>query len=54
MNPRSGEGRSGVGKFGLKEKAEALGAEVALLEGPGVEMGDIAGLSCRVRSALSR
>jgi diacylglycerol kinase family enzyme len=33
MNPRSGGGK--VGKFGLKEKAEALGAEVALLEGPG-------------------
>jgi diacylglycerol kinase family enzyme len=33
MNPRSGSGK--VGKFGLKEKAEALGAEVALLEGPG-------------------
>jgi diacylglycerol kinase family enzyme len=34
MNPRSGGGK--VAKFGLKEKAEALGAEVALLEGPGV------------------
>jgi diacylglycerol kinase family enzyme len=33
MNPRSGGGK--VGKFGLKERAEALGAEVALLEGPG-------------------
>ena len=33
MNPRSGGGK--VVKFGLKEKAEALGAEVALLEGPG-------------------
>jgi len=33
MNPRSGGGK--VTKFGLKEKAEALGAEVALLEGPG-------------------
>ena len=33
MNPRSGGGK--VGRFGLKEKAEALGAEVALLEGPG-------------------
>ena len=32
MNPRSGGGK--VGRFGLKEKAEALGAEVALL-GPG-------------------
>ena len=34
MNPRSGGGK--VTKFQLKEKAEALGAEVALLEGPGV------------------
>lgn len=33
MNPRSGGGK--VGRFGLKEKAEALGAEVVLLEGPG-------------------
>lgn len=32
MNPRSGGGK--VGRFGLKEKAEALGAEVVLLEGP--------------------
>ncbi len=31
MNPRSGGGK--VGRFGLKEKAEALGAEVVLLEG---------------------
>jgi len=33
MNPRSGGGK--VTRFGLKDKAEALGAEVALLEGPG-------------------
>ena len=33
MNPRSGGGK--VAKFGLKDKAEALGAQVALLEGPG-------------------
>jgi len=33
MNPKSGGGR--VAKFGLKDKAEALGATVALLEGPG-------------------
>ena len=33
MNPRSGGGK--VGKFDLKRKAQALGAEVALLEGPG-------------------
>ena len=32
MNPRSGGGK--VARFGLKQKAEALGAEVALLEGP--------------------
>jgi len=34
MNPRSGGGK--VARFGLKDKAEALGAEVALLAGPGV------------------
>ena len=33
MNPRSGGGK--VGRFGLVEKASALGAKVALLEGPG-------------------
>ena len=33
MNPRSGGGK--VVKFDLKRKAEELGAEVALLEGPG-------------------
>ncbi len=33
MNPRSGGGK--VARFGLKERAEALGAEVVLLEGPG-------------------
>ena len=32
MNPRSGGGK--VARFGLKDKAEALGATVALLEGP--------------------
>jgi len=41
MNPRSGGGK--VTRFGLKEKAEALGAEVALLEGPGVV--DVAALA---------
>ncbi len=41
MNPRSGGGK--VRKFGLKEKAVALGAEVALLEGPGVV--DVAALA---------
>ena len=34
MNPRSGGGK--VGKFALKDKATALGAEVAMLEGPGI------------------
>ncbi len=34
MNPRSGGGK--VTKFGLASKATGLGAEVALLEGPGV------------------
>ena len=33
MNPRSGGGK--VARFGLKEKAERLGAEVVLLQGPG-------------------
>jgi diacylglycerol kinase family enzyme len=41
MNPRSGGGK--VARFGLKEKAEALGATVALLEGPGqVDVGELA------------
>jgi diacylglycerol kinase family enzyme len=33
MNPRSGGGK--VGKFDLKDKAAAVGATVALIEGPG-------------------
>ena len=33
MNPRSGGGK--VAKFGLKDKAERLGAQVALIQGPG-------------------
>jgi diacylglycerol kinase family enzyme len=41
MNPRSGGGK--VTKFGLKDKAEALGARVALLEGPGTV--DVAALA---------
>jgi diacylglycerol kinase family enzyme len=41
MNPRSGGGK--VARFGLKDKAEALGAEVVLLEGPGVV--DVAALA---------
>jgi diacylglycerol kinase family enzyme len=41
MNPRSGGGK--VTRFGLKAKAEALGATVALLEGPGpVDVGELA------------
>jgi len=41
MNPRSGGGK--VGRFRLKDKAEALGATVALLEGPGtVDVGELA------------
>jgi diacylglycerol kinase family enzyme len=47
MNPRSGGGK--VARFGLKEKAEALGAEVALLEGPGVV--DVAALARRAVAA---
>lgn len=41
MNPRSGGGK--VVRFGLKDKAEALGAKVAVLEGPGpVDVGALA------------
>jgi diacylglycerol kinase family enzyme len=41
MNPRSGGGK--VTRFGLKAKAEALGATVAVLEGPGpVDVGALA------------
>jgi diacylglycerol kinase family enzyme len=47
MNPRSGGGK--VAKFGLKQKAEALGAEVALLEGPGQV--DVAALAERAVAA---
>ena len=46
MNPASGGGK--VTKFGLKDKAEKLGAEVALLEGPGTV--DVAALA---RKALA-
>ena len=41
MNPRSGGGK--VVKFALKEKAEKLGAEVVLLDGP--EIVDVAALA---------
>jgi len=41
MNPRSGGGK--VAKFRLKEKARALGAQVAMLEGP--EIVDVAALA---------
>ena len=41
MNPRSGGGK--VTRFGLKEKAEKLGAQVALLQGPGIV--DVAALA---------
>src|SRR5580692_70177 len=47
MNPWSGGGK--VGKFGLKDKAVALGAEVALLEGPGKV--DVAALARRAVAA---
>ena len=41
MNPRSGGGK--VARFGLKDKAEALGATVALLEGPEIiDVGELA------------
>src|SRR6185437_8567056 len=41
MNPRSGGGK--VRTFGLEDKAAGLGAEVALLEGPGIV--DVAALA---------
>ncbi|ORM32487.1 diacylglycerol kinase family protein [Williamsia sp. 1135] len=47
MNPRSGGGK--VGKFDLKKRAEALGAEVALLDGHGIV--DVAALT---RDAVER
>ncbi len=47
MNPRSGGGK--VGRFRLKERAEALGAEVALLEGP-----DPVDVTALARDALTR
>ncbi|MFI8996794.1 diacylglycerol/lipid kinase family protein [Streptomyces sp. NPDC053542] len=47
MNPRSGGGK--VERYGLREKAEALGADVALLEGPGPV--DVAGLA---RAAVAK
>ena len=47
MNPRSGGGK--VGRFGLVELARGLGAEVAVLDGPGFV--DVAELA---RSAVSR
>ena len=47
MNPRSGGGK--VVRFGLREKAEAMGAEVAMVDGPGVV--DVAALA---RDAVAR
>jgi diacylglycerol kinase family enzyme len=47
MNPRSGGGK--VTRFGLKEKAEAMGAEVALLDGP-----DIIDVAALARDAVAR
>lgn len=46
MNPRSGGGK--VGRFQLKEKAEALGAEVELLDQPGMDVQQMA------RNAVAR
>jgi diacylglycerol kinase family enzyme len=41
MNPRSGDGK--VAKFDLKRKAEALGAKVFLIDGPGpVDVAEVA------------
>jgi diacylglycerol kinase family enzyme len=46
MNPRSGGGK--VARFGLQQRAEALGAEVALLDQPGTDVQQLA------REALDR
>jgi len=46
MNPRSGGGK--VGRFRLRERAEELGAEVALLDRPGLDVQQLA------RDALAR
>jgi len=46
MNPRSGGGK--VTRFGLQERGEALGAEVALLDRPGTDVQELA------RAALAR
>jgi diacylglycerol kinase family enzyme len=46
MNPRSGGGK--VARFGLRERAEALGAEVALLDRPHTDVQQLA------RDALAR
>jgi diacylglycerol kinase family enzyme len=46
MNPRSGGGK--VGRFDLQKRAEALGAEVALLDRPGTDVQQLA------RDALAR
>jgi diacylglycerol kinase family enzyme len=46
MNPRSGGGK--VIRFALQERAEALGAEVALLDRPGTDVQELA------RQALAR
>jgi diacylglycerol kinase family enzyme len=40
MNPKSGGGK--VGKFDLKRKAEDLGAEVFLMNGPDVDVAEVA------------
>jgi diacylglycerol kinase family enzyme len=47
MNPRSGDGK--VVRFSLQAKAQAMGAEVALLDGPGIV--DVAALA---RDAVAR
>lgn len=47
MNPRSGGGK--VAKFGLKEKAEQLGAEVFLISGP-----DLVNVAEVARAAVAR
>jgi diacylglycerol kinase family enzyme len=50
MNPRSGGGK--VGRFGLKDKAEALGAEVVLLEEADVDVAALARRAVEGRADL--
>jgi diacylglycerol kinase family enzyme len=50
MNPKSGGGK--VERFHLVERARALGAEVVLLDGPGVDVTDLARQAVRAGADL--